>query len=100
MKEVLEEHAKHPEKREGQSVLAEEMMLSTRSADDLQKVKRCAVILYGDIDVLTEEMIRDVMDELPLEKLEANAMKGKMITDYLVALKMAESKSRRTDDEE
>lgn len=100
MNEVLEEHSKRPEKREGQSVLAEEMMLSTRSADDLQKAKRCATILYGDIDVLTEEVIRDVMEELPLEKLEANVMKGKMITDYLVALKMAESKSMREDGEE
>ena len=100
MNEVLEEHSKRPEKREGQSVLAEEMMLSTRSADDLQKAKRCAAILYGDIDVLTEEVIRDVMEELPLEKLEANVMKGKMITDYLVALKMAESKSMREDGEE
>ena len=68
-------------------------MLSTRSPEDLEKAKRCAAILYGEMETVTEEEVRDVMDELPLEKLSAAAMKGKTVADYLVALRCAESKS-------
>ena len=38
-------------------------------------------------------MIRDIMDELPLEVLDATMMSGKSITDYLVTLNFADSKS-------
>ena len=85
--EIMMEHAKHPEKREAQQILAgrcnqicvllEELFLSTRSAEDLQKAKRCADVLY----------------ELPLEVLDATMMSGKSITDYLVTLNFADSKS-------
>ena len=68
-------------------------MLSTRTPEDLAKAKRCAAILYGEMETVTEEEVRDVMDELPLEKLSAAAMKGKTVADYLVALHCAESKS-------
>lgn len=44
------------------------------------------------METVTEEEVRDVMDELPLEKLSAAAMKGKTVADYLVALRCAESK--------
>ncbi len=101
--EIMMEHAKHPEKREAQQILAgrcnqicvllEELFLSTRSAEDLQKAKRCADVLYGTQEELKEDMIRDIMDELPLEVLDATMMSGKSITDYLVTLNFADSKS-------
>ena len=73
--------------------LLEELFLSTRSAGDLQKAKRCADVLYGTQEELTEDLIRDIMDELPLEVLDATMMSGKSVADYLVTLKLADSKS-------
>lgn len=43
--------------------------------------------------MLTESLIRDIMDELPMDTLDATIMHGKSIADYLVMLKFAESKS-------
>ena len=73
--------------------LVEDLFISTRSAEDLAKAKRCAAILYGDQEELTEELIQDVLNELPLETLDSDVMKGKSLADYMVALKLAESKS-------
>ena len=90
--ELLAEHAKCPEKREAQTVLAEEVMIATRSQEDLRRAKLCAELLFGERDDLTVEMLRDVMDELPLTTLSAQEMLGKPVTDFLLAMQFADSK--------
>ena len=91
--EILREHEKQPEKREGQRLLAEELMRSTRSEEDLQKAKICADLLYGEHPTLTKEMLSQVIDELPLTRLSMEEMKNATLADYLVKLQFAESKS-------
>ena len=72
---------------------AEEMMITTRSEEDLRRAKLCAELLFGERDDLTVETLRDVMDELPLTRLSAREMLGKPVTDFLVAMQFADSKS-------
>ena len=72
---------------------AEEVMIATRSQEDLRRAKLCAELLFGERDDLTVEMLRDVMDELPLTTLSAQEMLGKPVTDFLVAMQFADSKS-------
>ena len=52
-------------------------MIATRSQEDLRRAKLCAELLFGERDDLTVEMLRDVMDELPLTTLSAQEMLGK-----------------------
>lgn len=68
-------------------------MRTTRSEADLMKAKRCADLLYGRQECLSKEMIDDVLDELPMVRVEKEE-KSKNIADLIVRLDLADSKSR------
>lgn len=67
-------------------------MRSTRSEEDLMKAKKCAEILYGKQDMLSKELLADVLDELPMTELTKEKQWG--ICDIMVSVGLAESKSR------
>ena len=68
-------------------------MKSTRSSEDLNKAKRCADLLFGNHEVLTKEMIDDVIDELPMSHISKQE-KSLTVADLLVTVGLADSKSR------
>lgn len=68
-------------------------MKSTRSTEDLNKAKRCADLLFGNHEVLTKEMIDDVIDELPMSHVSKQE-KSLTVADLLVTVGLADSKSR------
>lgn len=68
-------------------------MKSTRSSEDLNKAKRCADLLFGNHEVLTKEMIDDVIDELPMSHVSKQE-KSLTVADLLVTVGLADSKSR------
>lgn len=68
-------------------------MKSTRSIEDLNKAKRCADLLFGNHEVLTKEMIDDVIDELPMSHVSKQE-KQLTVADLLVTVGLADSKSR------
>lgn len=67
-------------------------MKSTRSTEDLNKAKRCADLLYGSHEVLTKEMIEDVIDELPMSHVSKQDSRL-TVADLLVTVGLADSKS-------
>ena len=68
-------------------------MISTRSKDDLEKAKRCAELLYGNADAITNAMLAGLVDELPLIKVPRDAAMKGSLSDLLVKMEFAESKS-------
>ena len=68
-------------------------MRSVRSETDLQKAKKCAELLYGGIKSVDRSSLEDILDELPLSEFSEAELAGKSITDLIVSLGLAPSKS-------
>ncbi|HEV3339019.1 MAG TPA: tyrosine--tRNA ligase [Pirellulales bacterium] len=92
--------SQHPERRESQRRLAEEITRLVHGEAGLKKAQRASQILFGaEIDALSDLELGEIFADVPSEKMpRVNLSAGLNIVDALVSAGLAKSKgeARRT----
>lgn len=89
--------AEHPERREAQRVLAEQVCTLVHGADATRRALRAAAALFGEeVSDLDEQALLDVFADAPSVRLDRNrlASGGLSLVDLLVETGMVPSKGR------
>ncbi len=94
-------HAANPGAREAHKALAREVTTLVHGAEALDAVQRASEIMFGGkIDDISQELFRDIVDELPKRKLDRTSLDnlGAPVTDLLVHSGLCPSKGQARKD--
>jgi len=96
IQDMADSLAEHPEKREAQRKLAQEVTMMAHGNTELRKAEQASRMLFGD--EITSLSLRDVLDifaDVPSAQIDKTQFSGEGITlvDLLVSSGLAQSKS-------